>query len=66
MAMQKDRRQGKSSDKLRSTVASRLLQWLEEEESPLSPGEKRAAYIEYLQSRLNKLDSLAKAAADAR
>ena len=40
--------------------------WLEEEESPLSASEKRAAYVEYLQSRLERLDFLAKEAADAR
>jgi len=39
---------------------------LEEESDDLSPADKRAAYLEFLQSRLEKIDFLAKEAADAR
>ena len=40
--------------------------WLQEEGSELTPGEKRAAYVRFLQSRLDKLDLLVKEAEDAR
>ncbi len=47
-------------------VAAIPEEWLEEESDDLSPADKRAAYLEFLQSRLDKIDSLAKEAADAR
>jgi len=40
--------------------------WLLEEQNALRPVEMRAAYIEFLSSRLSKIDSLAKEASDAR
>lgn len=40
--------------------------WLVEEGSPLSPSEKRAAYITFLMAKLSRIESLAKEAADAR
>lgn len=47
-------------------VANLPTDWLEEEGNPLSPSEIRAAYAEYLNSRVAKLNVLAKEAADAR
>lgn len=41
-------------------------EWLEEEGQILTPAQKRMAYIEFLNSRLTKLDLLAKEAADAK
>ncbi|MEM9884563.1 MAG: HipA family kinase [Bacteroidota bacterium] len=40
--------------------------WLEETASPLSTDEKRAAYIQFLNSRFAKMDVLLKEASDAR
>ncbi|WP_110474782.1 HipA family kinase [Winogradskyella epiphytica] len=40
--------------------------WLLSESEPLTPNEMREAYIEYLNSRLSKIDSLVKEAEDAR
>ena len=40
--------------------------WLEEEGDPLGPEEKQKAYVEFLNTRLSKLDLLTKEAADAR
>lgn len=41
-------------------------EWLEEAPNLLEPNEKRKAYVTFLLSRLNKIDVLAKEAADAR
>ena len=41
-------------------------EWLEEEGQTLAPAQKRTAYVEFLNSRLEKLDLLAKEAADAK
>lgn len=41
-------------------------EWLEEEGQTLTPAQKRIAYVEFLNSRLTKLDLLAKEAANAR
>ena len=40
--------------------------FLQEEGVDLSPADKRAAYVTFLQSRLDKLDLLVKEAEDAR
>ncbi|MFT7589492.1 MAG: hypothetical protein ACI959_001710 [Limisphaerales bacterium] len=40
--------------------------WLTEESNPLSPDEIRSAYIQFINAKLNMIDSLAKEAADAR
>lgn len=40
--------------------------WLIEESNPLNPDEIRAAYIEFLSTKLNQIDLLAKEASDAR
>lgn len=40
--------------------------WLMEEGSPLSPTEKRAAYVAFLMAKLSRIELLAKEAADAR
>ncbi len=40
--------------------------WLMEEGSPLSPAEKRTAYITFLLAKLSRIESLAKEAADVR
>lgn len=40
--------------------------WLIEEGSPLSPSEKRAAYVTFLLAKLSRIELLAKEAADAR
>lgn len=55
-----------SEDVVKDIISNIPEDWLEEEGSPISPAEKRAAYQEYLLARLARLDSLAKAAADAR
>jgi hypothetical protein len=41
-------------------------EWLMDESSELTPAERRNAYAEFLQSRLSKIDLLAKNASDAR
>lgn len=41
-------------------------EWLEEASDSFTPGEKRAAYVELLHTRLSKIDLLAKEAEDAR
>ncbi|MEL7250172.1 MAG: HipA family kinase [Bacteroidota bacterium] len=55
-----------SPEKIAEIITHIPEDWLEQEGSPLSPAEKRSAYVEYLQSRLDKLDFLAKEAANAR
>ena len=40
--------------------------WLVEEGRPLSPSEKRAAYVTFLMAKLSRIESFAKEAADAR
>jgi len=55
-----------STEQLHRIVNAIPTEWLEEESDDLRPEEKRTAYVRFLQSRLDKLDSLVKAAQDAR
>ena len=55
-----------SEDSIKEIVSWIPEDWLLEEGDSLSPDEKKAAYIEFLSSRLNKIDLLAKEASDAR
>lgn len=51
---------------IKDIVESIPEDWLMEEGSPLSPAEKRAAYITFLMAKLSRIESFAKEAADAR
>ena len=58
-------------EKLRHALIAEIVEsipanWLEEEGSPLSPQEKRTAYIAFLNAKLSQIELLAKEAADAR
>ena len=55
-----------SKEVIADIIANIPEDWLMEEGSALTAAEKRAAYETYLCSRLDRLDSLAKSAADAR
>ena len=53
-------------DKITAIVSLIPEDWLEEESISLTPAEMRNAYVEFLSSKLNKIDLLAKEAADAK
>ncbi len=53
-------------DKIREIVSLIPEDWLLEESTTLTTAERRAAYIEFLCSRLNKIDVLVKEATDAK
>lgn len=53
-------------DKISEIVALIPEDWLIEESIDLTPTEMRAAYVEFLSSKLNKIDLLAKEAQDAK
>ena len=55
-----------SSDLITEIIDALPDDWLIEDNSPLSPAAKRQAYKQVLLSRVNKIDVLAKEAADAR
>ncbi|WP_179374477.1 HipA family kinase [Winogradskyella wichelsiae] len=55
-----------NSDTIEDIVSKIPEDWLINESDTLSPDEMRNAYIEYLNSRLSKIDSLVKEAKDAR
>ncbi len=55
-----------SRDTIEDIVANIPEDWLIEESNTLSPDEIRAAYIEFLSTKLSKIDLLAKEASDAR
>lgn len=64
-----------ASAEIRQTVSPPYLQemihlipdeWLEEESDEMAPAEKRKAYIQFLTSKLDRIQDLAKEAADAR
>jgi hypothetical protein len=55
-----------NEEKIREIVAIIPEEWLEEESNELTPTEMRNAYIEFLSSKLNRIDELAKEALDAR
>ena len=55
-----------SEDKVIDIISNIPEDWLLEESNPLTPDEMRAAYIEFLNTKLLMIDSLAKEAADAR
>ena len=55
-----------SEDTIKEIVALIPEDWLIEESNPLSTTEMRAAYIEFLNSRLAKIDLLLKEASDAK
>ena len=55
-----------SVDTIEDIVSKIPEDWLINESDMLSPNEMRNAYIEYLNSRLLKIDSLVKEAKDAR
>ena len=50
---------------LQSIMASIPEDWLTDNSSPMTPNERRIAYIEFLMTKLSKIDLLAKEAADA-
>lgn len=53
-----------SASVIEDIVASIPDEWLEEESDTLSPATKRAAYRQFLTAQLDRIDELAKAAAD--
>lgn len=55
-----------TEDKIIEIISNIPEDWLLEESNPLTPDEMRAAYIEFLNSKLLKIDSLAKEAEDAK
>lgn len=55
-----------NEDIIQEIVAQIPEDWLTEEANTLTTGEMRAAYIEFLSTRLSKIDLLAKEASDAR
>lgn len=55
-----------NEDIFKEIVALIPEDWLEEEESPLTTDAMRAAYVEFLNTRLAKIDLLVKEASDAR
>ena len=55
-----------NKDKITEIVSLIPEGWLLDESNTLSPDEMRAAYIEFLVSRLNQIDVLAKEANDAK
>lgn len=55
-----------NKDKITEIVSLIPEDWLIEESNPLTSAEMRTAYIEFLDSKLNKIDLLAKEAADAK
>ncbi|MCO6479783.1 MAG: aminotransferase class I and II [Phaeodactylibacter sp.] len=55
-----------NEDIIREIVSQIPEDWLMEESNPLTTGEMRAAYVEFLNTRLSKIDLLAKEATDAR
>lgn len=55
-----------SEDKVIDIISNIPEDWLLEESNPLTPDEMRAAYIEFLNTKLLMIDSLAKEAADAK
>lgn len=55
-----------SEDKVVDIISNIPEDWLLEESNPLTPDEMRAAYIEFMNTKLLMIDSLAKEAADAK
>ena len=55
-----------SEDKIKEIVAAVPEDWLIDESEPMTPTEMREAYVQYLNSRMSKIDSLVKEAQDAR
>ncbi len=55
-----------STEKIQEIVAQIPEEWLVEESNPMAPDEIRAAYQEFLGSKLGRIDSLVKEASDAR
>jgi len=55
-----------TNEKILEIVSTIPKDWLRDESEPMSPDEMRAAYIEFLNSRLSKIDTLVKEAQDAR
>ncbi len=55
-----------SAEIIQEIVSAIPEEWLIDESSDLTPTERRNAYAEFLESRLSKIDLLAKNASDAR
>ena len=55
-----------SEDKIKEIVAAVPEDWLIDESESMTPTEMRDAYVQYLNSRMSKIDSLVKEAQDAR
>jgi hypothetical protein len=53
-------------DRIAAIVAVLPEEWLSEAGSDLAPAARRAAYVQFLTTRLDRIDSLAKEAADAK
>jgi hypothetical protein len=52
--------------KIAEIISTIPEEWLMEEDMELTPGEKRSAYQEFLNAKLDKIDVLAKEALDAK
>jgi hypothetical protein len=55
-----------SEDTIREIISAIPEDWLMEESNPFTPNEMRNAYVDFLCSKLNNIDTLAKEATDAR
>jgi hypothetical protein len=53
-------------DKISNIVGLIPEDWLQEESNVLTPSQMKAAYVDFLMSKLNKIELLAKEAQDAR
>lgn len=55
-----------NKDLIKGIIAVIPEEWLTDEHDPLSPDEKRAAYLEYMMAKMGMIDELVKEAQDAR
>ena len=55
-----------SNDIIQDIITAIPDDWLIDESSAMTPDERRAAYVEFLNTKLAKIDLLAKEAADAK
>ena len=55
-----------TKEKLDDIISNIPEDWLNIESEKMSPNEMRAAYVEFLTTRLSKMDELVKEASDAR
>ena len=59
-------KQSLTQDKIEEIISKIPEEWLVNESDPLTPAEMRAAYVEFINARLSKIDALVKEAEDAK